>query len=183
MAKINNVTLKNVTTFKGHEGEPLKQGNIYVGSTKVGFWSQDSWGGCDNISFDSKYDESRFIEKIKGLNPKKYLSLEDFFFNIVILNNYEKIFKKAIKEGFGGIVVATDGYDGYNAIIWKIPVTFTKLDDAEILCKLNALEKAKKEFNKENNFFKHEFFVYRDISDFFVGKEICLADIVRLPKK
>ena len=36
MAKIYGVELKNITNFKGHEGEPLIQGNIYFNKKKVG---------------------------------------------------------------------------------------------------------------------------------------------------
>lgn len=52
--------LKALTSFKGHEGEPLLQSNIYKNGKKVGAWSDDSHGGCMRIYFDSKDIEVEF---------------------------------------------------------------------------------------------------------------------------
>lgn len=37
--------LKGVKTYKGHEGEPLFQGNIYLNNRKIGFFAMGDWGG------------------------------------------------------------------------------------------------------------------------------------------
>lgn len=39
MASINNVTVKSLKTFSGHEGEPCYWGNLYLGNKKIGSWS------------------------------------------------------------------------------------------------------------------------------------------------
>ena len=55
MASINEIEIKSLKEFKGHEGEPLFQGNIYYKGKKLGFWSQDAHGGiCDNFGFDER---------------------------------------------------------------------------------------------------------------------------------
>ena len=51
MASINGVEVKALKGFEGHEGYCF-QGNIYKDGKKLGFWSQDSWGGCDRFDFD-----------------------------------------------------------------------------------------------------------------------------------
>lgn len=37
--------IKNMKIFKGHEGEPCIQCSVYKGNKKIGFFSEDSWGG------------------------------------------------------------------------------------------------------------------------------------------
>lgn len=71
MAKINGIEIKNLKEFKGHEQETLYQANIYYKGKKVGFWSQDSWGGEDRIDLDYSLPK----ELLKEVNN--------------ILNNYE----------------------------------------------------------------------------------------------
>lgn len=61
--QLKNITLKGVTKFRGHEGEPLHQGNIYLNNKKVGNFSEDSWGGGIIYDFDSKEMKSE-VEKI-----------------------------------------------------------------------------------------------------------------------
>lgn len=41
-----------VTNFRGHEGEPLVQGNLTLNGKKIGTWSEDSWGGPSCIDAD-----------------------------------------------------------------------------------------------------------------------------------
>jgi hypothetical protein len=68
MAKINNFELKNVKDFLGHEQEPLCQGNIYYKGKKVGFYSQDAHGGCDNIDIDCELSNELKTEIYEILN-------------------------------------------------------------------------------------------------------------------
>ena len=57
MASIKGITLKNVKDFRGHEGEDLVQGDVYYKGKKVGFYSQDAWGGMDNFNLDYSLDK------------------------------------------------------------------------------------------------------------------------------
>ena len=61
MAKIYDVQLKGITQFKGYEGEPCFQGNIYYKNKRIGYFSDDFYGGCMNIDFDNS--ENRNIVK------------------------------------------------------------------------------------------------------------------------
>jgi hypothetical protein len=64
--------IKGFRQFKGHEGEPCAQGNLYKGSRKVAEWSDDSWGGSMLIRFETKADEAEFGVFARGyLAPKK----------------------------------------------------------------------------------------------------------------
>lgn len=53
-------TLKGFKTFKGHEGEPLAQGTLYLGAAKVADWSDDSHGGMMRLDFVSKSAQAAF---------------------------------------------------------------------------------------------------------------------------
>ena len=71
MASINGISVKGITKFKGHEGEPLAQGNLYVNNKKIGFWSQDSHGGPDCYVLDPKYDERLLNQAVISRNQDK----------------------------------------------------------------------------------------------------------------
>ena len=53
MASIKGIELKNIKTFRGVEYPVNYQGNIYYNGKKLGFWSQDSWGGPDSYDFNT----------------------------------------------------------------------------------------------------------------------------------
>lgn len=53
--------LKNIKSFKGHEGEPCYQGALHGPAGKVGNWSDDSWGGAMRIDFANKAEEDKFV--------------------------------------------------------------------------------------------------------------------------
>jgi hypothetical protein len=53
--------IKGIKSFKGHDGEPLSQGNLYLGAKKVCEWSDDSWGGSMRVHFVSKEAEAAFL--------------------------------------------------------------------------------------------------------------------------
>jgi hypothetical protein len=53
--------IKGFKRFKGHEGEPCGQGNLYKGTVKVAEWSDDSWGGPMQVRFVDKPSEAEFV--------------------------------------------------------------------------------------------------------------------------
>ena len=57
--------IKNLKTFKGHEGEPCAQGSLQKNGKKVADWSDDDWGGPMRIHFVSKDEEAAFAEYAK----------------------------------------------------------------------------------------------------------------------
>lgn len=54
-------TLKNIKTFKGHEGEPCAQGTLHGLKGKAADWSDDSWGGPTRVNFVSPEAEEDFV--------------------------------------------------------------------------------------------------------------------------
>ena len=133
MAKINGFELKGIKTFKGHEGEPCQQGNIYYKGKRVGWFSDDSWGGCMDIRFDSLEIEKLFKETIckyvaaypNGftgsftiLNDKEIFvnyafSAEDLISELDCLKELEGFAKSFFK---GGAKAVTIEYDPKNAV-------------------------------------------------------------------
>lgn len=113
MAEIKGITLKNITNFKGHEGEPCKQGNICYSGKKVGYYSDSFMMGPPEIEFDS--DEKReiivhicdefykqFPDKLKSSYSDLILDpdLELFFYELIKLIDHEKEYKRFVKKGF-----------------------------------------------------------------------------------
>ena len=52
--------IKGLKTFKGHEGEPCAQGNLYRDAKKVAEWGDDTWSGDMVYHFISKDEENKF---------------------------------------------------------------------------------------------------------------------------
>lgn len=111
MAEIKGISLKNVTSFKGHEGEPCKQGSIYCEGKKVGYYSDSFMMGCATIDFDNDEIEKAVKEKCTEFYkeyPEKLMlddytltpDLELFFGELIALIDYEKQYKKCVKQGF-----------------------------------------------------------------------------------
>lgn len=124
MAKIKGIELKNIVNFKGHEGEDLIQGNVYYNGKKVGFYSQDSWGGIDNFNLDNELSTNKrneieditnnyvggiLFEKLDKLTfgdndfymnyaKNKQIGYEYLFMDLLLLLEHEKIYKKYCKK-------------------------------------------------------------------------------------
>lgn len=114
MAKLNGIEVKAVKGFTGHEGY-CYQGNVYKDGKKLGFWSQDGWGGPDDFGFDeSLLDDA--CRKFKDGFPDDYQykdfadSKDVFMHHLVELRNIEKDCKKAFKDGFKAVIYLTDGF-------------------------------------------------------------------------
>ncbi len=114
MASINGITLKSIKTFKDHEGCTIAQGNVYYKGKKLGFWSQDSWGGGDQYDFDEKILKDE-VEKYRnsGYVEAKYkdiTNLDCLLYDLLGMIGTEKSYKKGLKKGYTTYVEATDGY-------------------------------------------------------------------------
>lgn len=104
MAMIKGFQLKAVKNFRGHEGEPLKQGNLYFGNKKAGFVSEDAHGGYPTMDvlqeFRGEWEKSTkaFEEEFP---EKSVLSAEEnFFYELLKLTEDEKTYKTAVKKGY-----------------------------------------------------------------------------------
>ena len=110
MASIYGVSLKGVKTFVGHEGVSA-QGNVYYNGKKIGFWSQDTWGGPDRYDFDKKliegaveaYKKSGRVEK----EFEKYFDADCLIYEVLRLMDSEKTYKAGVKKGFKTLVEAS----------------------------------------------------------------------------
>ena len=115
MAKINGVELKAVKRFTDHEGAQIAQANVYVNGKKVGFWSQDSWGGPDNYyGIEDVITQKAKLFKDGCPSDARYYDFQDdpdiFMDHLLHLAEDEKVFKKYIKDGFSTLLIVTDGY-------------------------------------------------------------------------
>ena len=190
MASINGICVKGIKDFKGHEGEPLCQGNLYLNNKKIGFWSQDSWGGPDHFILDQGFDYRLLNDAVKTLNAEKSemvgpagnqflreYDLEYLMIDLLDLNYDEKAFKNAVKKGYSAIVVATDGY---NQVVWNLPQSYLDMSNEGIL---KVLAKEIKNAT-ESTFFKNREIttkIYRSLDEFNIGKPIQPEEIKEKP--
>ena len=110
MASINNVQIKSLKTFKGREGL-CSQGNIYLNGKKLGFWSQDSHGAiCDDFDFDESLLDQAAKNIFETEDDWKLYGVESFLYKLLILMDYEKIYKKIAKKGYKSMLLVSDGF-------------------------------------------------------------------------
>lgn len=102
MASIKGVQLKAITHYRGSDGEPGIQGNIYLHGKKVGYFSDDSRSGQMNIRVE--HEKKKEIEELVAdyylEHPSAYESVEWFINELIQLTENEKMFKKYRKQGY-----------------------------------------------------------------------------------
>lgn len=112
MARINGLQIKKVVNFKGHEGEGLFQCDVYHNGKKVGWFSQNAWGGPDEIHIDQNVVElfkdyaSDSIDRTK--QTYVFYGIEWAIIDLYELNQVEKAFKHNNAKGFPGLVEIKD---------------------------------------------------------------------------
>lgn len=118
MAKIAGFELKAVKSFKDHDGYTIYQGNVYFKGKKLGFWSQDGWGGPDRYEFDERpYNEALVKVTVEdypvlthcfelGLTPNMDILMGE----LIELKDTEKQYKAALKKGYTKVAVLEGGY-------------------------------------------------------------------------
>ena len=133
MAKVNGFELKGIKEFKGHEGEPCFQGNIYLNGKKVGWFTDDSWGGCKRIDFEDSelhYFFANIAKRYAEAYPDLFTGIgieltrenqstadwfdeEWFIIELMILKENETLMKKYMKKGAASMVFLfnTEGLD------------------------------------------------------------------------
>ena len=82
-ASIRGLEIRNMKRFLGHEQEELYQGNIYYKGKKVGWYSDDAWGGCSIIDVEKAHRE--IIENIAKVYLAKKYPKEEFLWSADIL--------------------------------------------------------------------------------------------------
>ena len=114
MASINGIELKALKGFEGHEGYCF-QGNVYKDGKKLGFWSQDSWGGPDEFRFDESLLDKACSDFADGF-PDDYEhkavcgDIEVFMGAVLDLKLCEQDMKPVFKGGAKSIYFMTDGF-------------------------------------------------------------------------
>jgi len=191
MLSINGLHLENMVQFRGHEGEPLYQGDLYLETHKLGFWSQDSWGGPDTVILEPEYQLDRLNQKISALNPDKTLrsenpshpfeieyDLELLMGDYITLHYEYEEYLKALGNAYSGVLIASDGY---HMTAWQLPKSYVKQSDEAIIKELESeINQVKaSSFFPENAYTKHTVKIYRSDKEFEMGEAIQLKDIMK----
>src|SRR5699024_5913478 len=90
------------------------QGNLYFKNKKVGVVIDDASGAPIQIHFDEQEKEDKFTKDTiawgQVYGRDSFMIDEIFVSELQVLKSKEKMFKKAKKEGYKGIVYLTDRY-------------------------------------------------------------------------
>lgn len=88
--------VKGVKNFKGHEMEPLFQCAVYKDGKKIGFFSEDSWGGSANLDCPKKEDRDALCDFAKKYEGEKAWceSYHTFIASIVEEMDKQKSYKR-----------------------------------------------------------------------------------------
>lgn len=163
MATLHKFSLKKVVNYKGHEGEPLSQADVYYDGKKIGFWSMGDFGGEDNFDFDYSYlktiKETWDGWKKENLGYSLELVGAMFFGELLTLMDTEKFFKKMVKTGYE-IVIQVNGL--YYTACYGVKAT-ANLEKATEHC----LEQFDKQFPFMDGY-PRNVKVFKDISEFTV---------------
>lgn len=178
MASLNGVSIKNMKSFRTHEG-PMWQGSLYLNNIKIGVWSNDSTGGEDIFDlYREQYDTDKLIKELVRLKPEcRYLAEEVFMMELVELTLLEKEYKKIKKQGSDIVLEISDSYTFFPI---GLPKEDKGLSDEEIIEKeKDTINKYKLKLNKETERIKHEIRIYRSLNDFIIGDPIDINRIRR----
>lgn len=183
IASINGLSLRNIREWEGREG-PACQGDLYLGETKICFWSQDGNGGMDTYDFEREFSEANFNKVINELYKDKYFTYtfgkeeskikydsDLLMLDIVELQEMEKEYDKFYAKGAKGLVAVKNW--GYQMLI---PLSFSDvlLSDEALKEKLSSkIDDFTNEHGKENL----RVDIYRYKKDFCKGKEINISDL------
>ena len=145
MAEVKGLTLKKVTKFKGHEGEPCRQGDIYLDGAKIGYYSDDFMMGPCTIDFVSREME----DTVKKLCAEFYAEypnerwftehepdLDEFMQKVISYMDYEAEYKRYVKRGFPIFAVYQKNGPEYMAGYKTIENAKQKLEGQDGILKL-----------------------------------------------
>ena len=173
MASINGISLKAMKSFEGLEGTTW-QGNVYVGTKKIAFWSQDGNGGPDWFNMENGYSKEKLVEAMKPYVDQKADELgiidELFMCRIVWLNQTEKEFKKALKKGYKAMLEVTNGF---HIVYYYYPDTPASNAETLYLSIKNDVE---------GKFFKNKkikYQLFKGLEDFCIGGQLRPEDIMK----
>lgn len=180
MANIYGFSVKSLRKFKDHEDITCYSGNLYLNNKKIGTWSQDYMAGPDHFDLIRPFTEQELDGKIEKLHPAfetedeklTGYNLELLMCDLVKLTLDEKRFKKALKEGYIGILIVSDGW---HELCWKLGTNMSGRAKEEILNEMEKeieAEKQKARFFRETRGKRHETFLYLCPDDFVIGEDL-----------
>lgn len=158
MASINGLSVKKIVEFRGHEGEPLTQCDVYYNGKNVGFFSMADWGGEDTVKVSKEVEE--LFKDYKAFSSEYiFTGIGWAIYDVLALHDIEKEYKKAIKktELAGLVVVKVDEYRSSSLVVNKL------------LCSMpieELVEKIKNALPKYKDFDTSAFKLYKSLEDF-----------------
>lgn len=169
MASINGIEIKTYTTFKGHDGQPLRQATVYMDGKNIGMISEDAWGGPMNIKVKNYVEvEKRLFayashEKFAGHAIKDIELLFGLLLDLVFV---EKKAKKSWKQNDKAVIISA-GLRDYHLHefeqIKHIPLlTIYTINTKRTLTENQLMEHKEKVANETNA----EALVFKTLQDF-----------------
>lgn len=99
MASIKGLSVKKVVTYKGHEGEPLTQCDVYYNGKKVGDFAMGDFGTESRINVPKEVEELFSTYGCKPMDDGHvFYGIEWAIYDVLDLLDLEKAHKKGIKE-------------------------------------------------------------------------------------
>lgn len=107
MASVKGFEVKAIKGFRGSEGEPLQQANLYCENKKVGFLRDNADGGAPVIQVEGEYEE-KWKEAIAYFkehlyDAKEVATGEELFYFLVTIKEWERIVRQQLKNGYSAI--------------------------------------------------------------------------------
>lgn len=165
MAMIKGFQLKALKNFRGHEGEPLRQANLYFGNKKAGFVSEDAHGGYPTMDvlkeFRGEWEKSTKAFADEFPEKSTLTAEESFFYELLKLTEDEKTYKTAVKKGFN-LTAHFDELREYDNGL-KLPV------GQEIILSATNIEQVNKYEEREWKGKLYEKTVFTSLEDFVIA--------------
>lgn len=185
MASINGLSIRNLTTFQGHDDATYYKGDLFLGEEMIGKWSEDPWCGPDHIDLFPQYSEQRLndvltrhnqdrIQKTEqeyGFTPSGY-KIEHFAGDFILLRHEEQYFHEALRDGYHAVLFLHIGSTHYR---WDLDEEYAKMPNEEIL---RSLEPDIKDALNKHGGQRHKIRIYRSLEEFEQGLTINSAEIV-----
>lgn len=97
MAKIKGFEIKNIVTYRGHEGEELRQGTIYYNGKKVGFYRDGDYGSGSDV--DVPREIANLVKDYRLKDFTLITGIDAVMYDLLDLIDDEKAYKKLVKKG------------------------------------------------------------------------------------
>jgi hypothetical protein len=104
-------------TYRGHEGEVLRQGNLLVDEKKAGFISDGDWGGPPTYEIDKQHMKiiNIYITKQPPIQGNEY-DIESFIDDVLTAHEVVRKIDKLKKNGAICFVLPDDEDDTYRTL-------------------------------------------------------------------